>query len=168
MSWIVPEVERSHRPRLAGARRVLFALAMTLACSACGESSDVADLADDLAPHEAAITRFAQWAERTTRSVRPGERERARLDETLFAPLQSEPRFRVVVVETSGRSPLRAVHPAGADVPTLAWRSVRTRTLGTIEASHDPGDATRVWARLEREGLTLTLAVTRETSPPPT
>jgi len=170
LSRIPPEVEppSPRASHLATARHVLVALAVTLACAGCGETSDVADLADDLAPHEEAIARFVQWAERTTRSVRPGERERARLDETLFAPVQAEPRFRVVVVETLGRSPLHAVHPPDAEVPTLAWRSVRTRTLGTVEAAHDPGDATRVWARIEREGLTLTLAVTRETSPPRT
>jgi hypothetical protein len=163
LSRIPPEVEPpSARAHLAAARHVLVALAVTLACAGCGETSDAADLADDLAPREEAIARFVQWAERTTRSVRPGERERARLDETLFAPVQSEPRFRVVVVETLGRSPLHAVHPPDAEVPTLAWRSIRTRTLGTIDAARDPRDAHQVWARLEREGLRVLVAVTRD------
>lgn len=148
-------------------RRVLFVLGLTLALGACGEPSEVADLADELAPHEAAITRFVQWAERTTRSIRPGERERARLDETLFAPVRTEPRLRVVVVDVRGRSPLHAVHPSDAEVPTLAWRSVRTRTLGTLEAARDPRDPNLVWVRVEREGLTITLA-TAPASPPPT
>jgi hypothetical protein len=161
LSRIPPEVEPPSPParRLGVARWVLFVLALSLACGACGESSDAAGLADDLAPHEEAISRLVQWAERTTRSARPGERARARLDETLFSPVRSEPRFHVVVVETIGRSPLHATHPPDAEVPSLAWRSIRTRTLGTLEAARDPHDATRVWARIERDALRVVVAV---------
>lgn len=163
MSWIPPEVEppRTRTSQLAAARGVFFAVLLGVACAACSETSDVADLADELAPHENAMARYLQWVERTTHSVRPGERERARLDETLFSPVRTDPRFRVVVVEALGRSPWRAVHPSDVEEPELAWRSIRTRTLGTLDAAHDPHDASVVWARLEREGLRVIVAIQR-------
>lgn len=180
MSWISPEVEPSTPPRTAGrdlpvlaasllrtaslllvlTASLLLVLTASLLLVGCGDASEAAGLADDLAPHEEAIGRFVHWAERTTGAALP--RERARLDETLFAPVRAEPRFRTVVVELSGGSPLRAVHPEGAEVPEIAWRSVRSRTLGVLEAGRDARDEGLVWARLGRDGLRVIVAVARE------
>ena len=140
----------------------VLALATGLGLVGCSEPSGASVLADAIAPHEAQIERFAQWAERATRSAAP--RQRARLDETLFATVRGDPRFVVIVVEREGHTPFRAAHPTDASVPDLAWQTVRTRHLGLLRAAADPTDSSRVWVRIAHSGDER-LAITMELAP---
>ncbi|MBN8616409.1 MAG: hypothetical protein J0L92_37835 [Deltaproteobacteria bacterium] len=156
-------------PFVAAMGRAL-ATAGTIALIGCSEPSGASELADAIAPHEEAIERFAQWAERATRSAAP--RQRARRDETLFATVRGDPRFVVIVVEREGHTPFRATHPVDASVPDLAWQTVRTRHLGLLQAAVDPDEASHVWVRLAESGearlvITLELAPLEGEAPEP-
>lgn len=135
--------------------------------SGCGGGSEGASLAESLAPHEEAVERFSRWAVRATQAATARDPER--LEETLFAPLSTEPRFAVAIVERAGRTPLHAARPHdAASPPDLAWATVRSRRLGVVELARDPRDAALVWLRLrvgeeEAAPLALTLAL----RPPP-
>jgi hypothetical protein len=132
----------------------------TLLVGCTPEPSGAIDLADAIAPHEAEIERFVQWAHRATRGSSP--REHARIDEALFSTVRGDARFVVIRVEREGHTPFRAVHPADATVPSLSWQTVRTRTLGVIDAARDPETPTRVWTRVEGgedEALVITMAL---------
>jgi hypothetical protein len=114
----------------------------------CGTRVDAATLADRLTPHEEAVERFGAWALRTTRTLTP--RDRARIEEALFAPIRDDARFVVVQVERDGRTPLRMVTPRDARIPAaLAWGTVRSPRLGLVAMAEDPSDAQLVWARIE-------------------
>lgn len=136
----------------------------TVVAGCTSEPSGAVDLADAIAPHEAEIERFVQWAHRATRGSSP--REHARIDETLFSTVRSDARFVTIQVERDGHTPFRAVHPPDATVPSLSWQTVRTRTLGVIDAARDPQIPTHVWTRLEG-GEDDALVITMELTTPP-
>jgi hypothetical protein len=157
----------------SGAKRALPRGGLALACAlasvlgasapGCGERDDDAVLADRLVPHEEAVERLGAWALRATRAVTP--QNRARVEETLFAPVLGDPRFVVVQVERVGRTPIRATWPRDAQVPAgLVWTAVRSPRLGLVSVAPDASDAAVIWARIEVGApdptpLVLTLAL---------
>ncbi len=144
--------------RALGALGVVIALLL----AGCGSrASSAARLSDAVAPHEEAMLHFARWARFVMQAA--GD-DRARTSETLFAPVQDDPRFRALSVERLGRTPLRVAAPEGLVVPALEWQAIRSPRLGALEAAFDPIDTTSTWARLRADDA---LVITFELAPPP-
>lgn len=164
MPRIAHEVEPALRPAVTPtaigslARRAALMIAVHALAPACSAPTDAPALAEAIAPHEEAIERFSRWASRA--SVPSATRDPARFEETLFAPVRSDPRFVVVVVDRDGHPPLHLVHPPDAALPQLSLREVRTRRLGLLEAARDPTEPADVWVRVRADaetGLAITL-----------